>query len=294
MDRRKRLLDFHEEATLVMLNKVALQNKAKVFAKIRIADALEITSSGLSDIEYGYALKAHFDFVVANTVNSALFAVEFDGLSHEHNATVIANDAKKNSICKKLGMPFLRINADFLTRKIRRFTLLSWLTELWFLNEAFEQAQKEGTIPDDEPFCYFAILAESLTDKITFPYDLSLPSRAFLNKCCEQERCKDFTPAVHIANDVNGYTFGVALIRLNEENVVVGRANCRSFMFQPVSAQELCQELATIEACEKMKAYLSGKYRPVKMAEAISQISNLEKLAKDNGAHYSKQGVVWQ
>lgn len=294
MDRRKRLLDFHEEATHAVLNKVALQNKAKVFAKIRIADALEITSSGLSDIGYGYALKAHFDFVVADTVNSALFAVEFDGLIHEHDATVIANDAKKNSICKKLGMPFLRINADFLTRKIRRFTLLSWLTELWFLNEAFEQAQKEGAIPDDEPFCYFAILSESITEKITFPYDLSLPSRAFLIKCCEQGHCKDFTPAIHIADDVNGHTFGIALLRLNEEDVVIGRANCRSFMFQPVSTRELCQELATIEAYEKMKTYLSGKYRPIKMVEAISQINRIEKLAKDNGAHYFKQGAVWQ
>ncbi len=293
MDRRKRLLDFHEEATHALLNKVALQNKAKVFAKIRVADALEITSSGLSNVEYGYALKAHFDFVVADTVNSALFAVEFDGLIHEYSATVIANDAKKNSICKKLGMPFLRIDADFLTRKIRRFTLLGWLTELWFLNEAFEQAQKEGAIPDDEPFCYFAILADSLTDKITFPYDLSLPSRAFLNKCFEENHCKDFTPAVHIADDINGHTFAIALIRLNEEDVIIGRANCRSFMFQPISTRELCQELATIEVCEKMKAYLSGKCRPVKIVEAISQINRIEKLAKDNEAQYSKQGTVW-
>lgn len=42
-----------------------------------MADVLQIEGSGVSNEEYGYALKAHFDFVVADLDSTAEFLVEF-------------------------------------------------------------------------------------------------------------------------------------------------------------------------------------------------------------------------
>ena len=66
MDKRKRIMNFHEEVTHTILHKVVEENNARIFTKVRIADVLDITNSGLSKEEFSYAFKAHFDFVVAD------------------------------------------------------------------------------------------------------------------------------------------------------------------------------------------------------------------------------------
>lgn len=266
MDRRKKILNFHEEATNVILKKAASANGARIFPKVRIADVLEIASSGLSDDQYGYVLKAHFDFVVTDQQSKSLFAVEFDGPHHELSSTSRANDAKKNAICERLDFPLLRITADFLTRKVRQFSLLGWLVELWFMNQAFCRAQEEGAIPYDEDFDYHAVLSNSVEEfaegKITCPYDPTLPARILIRKCYESGLCKDYVPSVQVSENVRGYHTATALIRVNDEQVIVGKAKCRSFQFDPVSGWELSQELAVADAGAKLRLYTNGKQAP--------------------------------
>src|SRR2546422_8174441 len=79
MDRRKTLINYHEAVTRKILRAAAEKNAAQVFTKLRIADVLSIDRSGLDDDTYAFALKAHFDFVVADENDLPLFAVEFDG-----------------------------------------------------------------------------------------------------------------------------------------------------------------------------------------------------------------------
>src|SRR6476661_9207133 len=93
MSNLKKLMNSYEAVTDTLLNKVATEYRARVFAKIRIADVVPITSSGLPNDQYRYALMAHFDFVVTDKTTEPLFAVEFDGPLHEQDAKVIANDA---------------------------------------------------------------------------------------------------------------------------------------------------------------------------------------------------------
>ncbi|HZU04334.1 MAG TPA: DUF2726 domain-containing protein [Chloroflexota bacterium] len=83
MDRRKRLLNEYEEVADELLRQAAERCGARVSTKVRVADALEIANSGLSNEEYSYALKSHFDFVVSDGNGKAAFAVEFDGRQHE-------------------------------------------------------------------------------------------------------------------------------------------------------------------------------------------------------------------
>jgi hypothetical protein len=97
-DRRKRVLNRSEAATRKILSSAAEKNGAEVHAKMRVADVLDIDRSGLDSDLYGYALRAHFDFVVADATDKALFAVEFDGPHHGSDAKARTNDAKKNAI----------------------------------------------------------------------------------------------------------------------------------------------------------------------------------------------------
>jgi hypothetical protein len=64
MDRRKReIFNPKEEETFEALQESASRCGARVHSKIRVADTLDIKNSGLTNKEYSYAFKSHFDFV---------------------------------------------------------------------------------------------------------------------------------------------------------------------------------------------------------------------------------------
>lgn len=141
MDRRKSLLNQSERKTLLVLSKTASEHSAEVFTKVRIADALELAGSKLSNDLFTYALKAHFDFVVGRGAEAkTLFAVEFDGPVHTSDASTINNDKKKEKLCLDLGLPLLRIDGGAL-RKIGQRPILGWLVHMWFMNELWDQTE---------------------------------------------------------------------------------------------------------------------------------------------------------
>ena len=131
-----------------------MRYQARVFSHVRIADTLDIESSGIAREEYGYTFRAHFDFVITRDDTTVIFAVEFDGPLHDQHQETRRRDSLKNALCRKLGMPLIRLNAAYL-RKVERFTVLSWLVEMWFIYEGWCEAQAQGQIPQDEPFTFF-------------------------------------------------------------------------------------------------------------------------------------------
>lgn len=86
-DRRKRMvMNAYEEATDTALREAASRWGARVFVKLRLADALEVENSGLTNEEYSYALKAHFDFVVEHPHDGVRFTVEPEsGIASSHD-----------------------------------------------------------------------------------------------------------------------------------------------------------------------------------------------------------------
>ena len=154
MDRRKRIIANKYEAKVHdAIKAVAEKSNCVVYPKVRIADVLNIDRSGLNNQAYSYALKAHFDFLVADSESLPAFSVEFDGPTHE-TPEGRRRDELKNDICESLGLPLLRITAAYLEEENETMSLLAWLTDLWFMSEAFLDAQESGTIPADEPFGY--------------------------------------------------------------------------------------------------------------------------------------------
>ena len=109
MDRRLKIIQAPYEAeTHRILDEVASKNGAQVWPKVRVADVLELRNSGISNEEYSYALKAHFDFTVTDEDSLAQFSVEFDGRSHNTDPDTVRRDSLKNAICEQLSFPLLR------------------------------------------------------------------------------------------------------------------------------------------------------------------------------------------
>ncbi|QIN77503.1 DUF2726 domain-containing protein [Rubrobacter marinus] len=288
MDRRKKILvNSNEAATEKELWKAATEHGARVFPKVRVADALNVQSSGLSDEEYGYALRAHFDFVVADKRSLPLFAVEFDGSHHENDSKTISRDELKRSLCDKLGLPLLRVDADYLRRGVGRFSLLGWFAEVWFMQEAFYAAQEDGSVPLDEPFFYSNILGFGYMDGgrlvaidnlepeeqvrllmehqgqmiVHRPYDPFLPYRAFIVRSYKKGACQRPVPDEVAVTEPRGYEVALAVLPVAPDRVIVGRSRVRSFMFPPVSSRELAVELSVVDAARKLKLYGEGKHR---------------------------------
>lgn len=99
----KALLNRGENAVLDIAESVCAETDTKVFAKVRIADVVQIEGSGISNELYRYALSAHFDVLVAKN-NEAFLAIEFDGDGHDPR-----NDLKKAQLCDYFHVPMVRV-----------------------------------------------------------------------------------------------------------------------------------------------------------------------------------------
>ncbi|WP_082340162.1 DUF2726 domain-containing protein [Lysinibacillus agricola] len=127
-----------------------------------------ITDSGISNEEYSFALKSHFDFTVYdNTTLQPLFAVEFDGKSHLVEIQK-SRDKLKNRLVERFNLPLLRINSLYLDKKYRSLDLLSWCIEVWFSAKYFYEAQRNGLIPYDEPFSPMSLQEYQIINSIPF------------------------------------------------------------------------------------------------------------------------------
>lgn len=260
--RRHILINKYEEATDTILREAAERWRARVFAKVRVADAVGIAGCGLTGDEYSYALKAHFDFVVEHEDEAVVFAVEFDGRTHEIDPSVIARDALKESICKKADLPLLRVDDGYL-RRIGRFALLGWMVEVWFLYHDFYRRQEEGLVPEGEVFHYGMVLAEFDGQReIAMPYDPFIRYRAEIWSSFEKCPCLDPVPHIVQARDPLGFVVTQATIRLPEGSVLMGLSRCRSFNFSPIDVWELGEELATVDVADKLRCYVLGRCDP--------------------------------
>jgi len=145
----KRLLNLPEAVTDQRLREVCNDFDAKVYAKVRVADVLPIESSGIDNGHYRYALQAHFDFVVTDSDDKPLFAVEFDGSSHS-SPEVQRRDQIKNSLCDRFALPLLRIKRKYLTKAFSNWDLLRWFCTVFFVKKSWDEDVEEGRIPYED------------------------------------------------------------------------------------------------------------------------------------------------
>jgi len=269
----KRLLNFHEEVTHLRLRHACEQHNARVYAKVRIADTLPIDGSGISDEQYSFALRAHFDFVVTDSFHSPLFAVEFDGPSHEtENQQRL--DSLKNALCDRFELPLLRVKAQHLVTKFRNFDLLSWIVETWFLADAFNDAQASGIVPYDEPFD--PMMFSSLPGRNErFPMWLSVELRIKIQRLSKAGKCLDPVPSEWIGKDNDGTYRGITWIRVTEDSGVCAHSAMRSQQF-PIVTSELLSEILVFEIHGKLEEILEGTDTPEPRRDIYARLKTYE------------------
>ncbi len=216
---------------------------------MRGADVLPIERSGISDLHYEFALKAHFDFIVSKD-NVPLFAVEFDGESHLA-AAQIEKDRIKDQLCKRFGLPIVRINARFVVKAYRQMDLLSWFVHVWFLQKGFDEAQSSGAIPPDEPFCAWSFC---FGDK-PFPLFLSAVVREKIRRLATAKRLADSIPSHYIGRDENHNLRGLTWLMVDNDRWLCAKSGMRSQQF-PIDQTEVYDDIIVFAIWEKIERYL--------------------------------------
>ncbi len=282
MDRRRRLLlNDGERATDLTLQVAAETNKARVFPKPRLASVLHIDDTGLSNEEYAYALKAELDFVLAEVETGLpLLAVEFDEPHHRTDAVTIRRDRMKNSICARLGLPLLRVSADFL-RPARHYTLLAWLVEAWFREKWFYEAQVRGEISSDEPYCYFSFIdeltADGRTSKRWFSLDSEARSRmvgAVRAGLADSHVPETITTPFSSSDEV---VESYCIFEMRDQRYIIGYAQLNNFQqFAGVPAYQLVTDLAVADCGEKLLSFRQGERAPA----AAEQLAALRRTTQ--------------
>lgn len=293
MDRRRRIISNPYEAeTHLILEAAASKFGARVFPKVRVADALNLERSGVTNDQYSYGLRAHFDFTVTDQDSQPLFAVEFDGRRHTVEPAAVRRDALKDAICEHFEFPLLRIGDDYF-RRIGRFVLLGWLAEVWFLDEGFNKAQERGEIRPDEVFDYGFVLGLAYRDQgrlveitdlelpeqlrlmkehagrlvPTQPYNPFGPSRTYIMRSFDQGACRAPYPEEIFGTDPAGYQVGVGILPIAEDRFIIGSARVKLGNFRAVAPTELAFELSVVEVARRLRQYRSNEYAGSTAAE---------------------------
>jgi very-short-patch-repair endonuclease len=260
VDRRRRILVNNAEAlTDAALREAATDLGFRIDAKVRLADAVDIDRSGLSDDAYRYALRAHLDWVVSDLdTTRAEFAVEFDGASHD-TPDARRRDATKNEVCDRLGLPILRVDAAVLRPAAQR-TVLGVLLETWAAWRAFNQAQDTGTVPEDEPFnAYGFVNLDPDTGDIVQPLDFTAAVRKRIRRMAEAGVLTHRFVATAYRGGISGEPAeGYAWVYTTDDRVVVGHARARDYSFPAVLPSDLADSLAHLDLGDRLARWREG------------------------------------
>jgi hypothetical protein len=281
MDRRRKLINGREDSTRRLLNAAAQRNGAEVFAKIRIADALDMDRSGLENEFYSYGLKAHFDFVVADADHRALFAVEFDGPHHESDQVAMRNDRMKNAIARRLGLPLARVRDRHIFESARGLDYLTWLVEVFFGYEALVEAQGSGAVPVDEPLDPMMFAAVPHLSG-AFPLFVSAQARVQLQRAFNRKVIAAPCPLVLTARCADGTTVCLAIVGLTSGGLLLERSSLYLDGFG-VAPSEAAEEIAVV-SLERAVANGAAAASSTAVRAAI-----IDLLAR--GTCYSTQGM---
>jgi hypothetical protein len=251
----KRLLNGSEEATLKELNSVGSRHGLRVNAKVRVADVCPIERSGIPEDLYKYALMAHFDFLITNDDFVPQFAVEFDGPSHATPRSKVL-DKNKDAICRKFNFPLLRIKINYLPKRYNNLSLLEWIIDVYYLAQAFDEAQEKGYVPYDEPFDpFFITITNEDGHTRRFPYWISRNANLALQKLHSLGKIAVPRTSGFIGEDSEANIRGIEFIKINDTHGVLVKSAMRSQLF-PVNFTDLLRELLLIFTYEKIQEYL--------------------------------------
>lgn len=258
------LFNRSEDQVLRELQSIAADNGMKVFAKTRLSDVLEKGRTFLTQREFDFYTRSHFDFVVTDANARPLMVVEYDGPLHRTSDKQQERDEIKNELCRRAELGMLRINDNHVTKLYRGMTLLRWIIEVKELEAAFYEAQESGQIPWDEGFD--PAFLDPANGARRFPYWLSATATQSFHDffaTIDRETPKGWTSILGGDRKGNGY-----------------RLSCLYFGEQVLWAQtgvkkqdldfphyDLLNEIDTCELGVRLKKFRNGEITSANAAE---------------------------
>lgn len=215
----KRLMNQSESVTDKRLCEICDDFDARVYPKIRVADVFEIEGSGIDDRHYSYALKAHFDFVVADSSDLPILAVEFDGSGHS-KPEAQKRDEMKNALCDRFELPLLRIKRQYLTPTFSTWDLLGWFCTVFFIKRSWDEDVEAGKIAPDDSF-FDPMFVSVVTKSGSRSLELERHARVELGKLFRSGLLKWHVPNWMVAKGGNGELRAIAWIEVSDKNGVV-------------------------------------------------------------------------
>lgn len=270
----KRLLNRSETVVHERLRRVCEPNGTKVYPKVRLADVLPIEHSGIASDAYSFALKSHLDFIVVKETNEPLFAVEFDGPSHQEEAQR-DRDRLKDKLCKDFGLPLLRVRDAHLAEAYRSYDILTWMVEQWFFREAFDAAQASGAIPHDEIFDPCSILGPPVEKP--FPLWLSLDAQNAIIKRFKEGKLVHRAPSYIIGLDGEETRRGLIWVRKAEDEFVHVVTGARAQGF-PVDLSDLVSQVGIVKLHVRLEEVLVERARPTSRQELEALVVEYKKF----------------
>lgn len=252
-----RLLNRSEQAAFRELERVAVDNGLRAFAKPRLSDVIQKSGAYLSQREFDYFTRSHCDFVVTDDAYRPLMVVEYDGPFHA-DAKQQERDRIKNGLLKQAGLGLLRINDRHVTKLYRGMSVLRWIIEVTELMKSFDEWQRTGQIPLDEPFDPAAF--DSIHGGKRFPYWLSAPAtRSFhaFFKTLDPARPHGWTSFV--GRDADGTVCQLSTLYFEDQVLCAKTAVRRQDLLFP--HYDLLYELDGCELGERLARFRRGELR---------------------------------
>jgi hypothetical protein len=253
-----------------------LRNMATTFtSKCVLADVVPIEGSGLNHALFGFALKSHLDFLVCDESHDPIFAVEFDGPSHQETKQR-NRDARKNAICNRFGLPILRINTNHLLKKYNKASLLKWIISAWELQKAFNEAQKKGQVPEDEDFDPIFLRHPGKTLEEVHPHWIALKPRHDIEKLHKQGRLPVARSCQFTFTDDDGNYRGIEWIDVDGGKVIAVESAMREQQF-PIYLGDLFREIMSVLLYDKLVDFLKAGEGSVEPAEIAALVEKFNK-----------------
>jgi hypothetical protein len=279
MDRRKKLVNHSEEVTERILESVARYYGARVFSKPRLADVVDLSSSGLTDPLFNYGLKAHLDFVVTDEEAKALFAVEFDGPYHLSDRSARIRDRKKNSICEQLGLPLARVQDEHVFEEIRGQRYLEWLTDIFFSAKDIREARRDGIVPPMTVIDPMGFLTHSRLEG-SRPLFLSGRDRTELIELAKDGLISPPTPAILRGTGNDGASKCLAITVSEDGKALIGKGSLYLRGFG-ISASEAAEEIALVNLAANVRDYQTDEESYILPCELRNLLVQFIKLCEE-------------
>jgi len=223
---------------------------------MRLSDVIIKNSTYLTQREFDFYTRSHFDFILTDSNSRPLMAIEYDGPIHTQDQVQRERDEIKNELCQKACLGLLRINDRYVTKLENGMTLLRWIIEVREIENAFNEAQENGIIPLDEPFDPTFVLPGLNTKG--FPYRLSQNSIQSIHSFFDKLDSSIPKGWVSICGeDEKGNGFRMSSLYFGEHVLWIQTGMKKQNL--DLGLDDLLRELDTCELGLRLKKYREGK-----------------------------------